>query len=239
MSIVAIQQELRAMADPQKAVVLRQFFKTGPGQYGQGDRFLGIKIPDLRRLAKSHTTMAPLKVAKLLASTIHEQRMTALLIWNYQFDSAARTSDGFVQDAIYRLYLENTRWINNWDLVDVSAPHIPGAFLMDKDRSSLYELAGSASLWDRRIAIVATHHFIRHRQFEDTLAIAHRLLPDKEDLIHKAVGWMLREVGNRDQSVMEGFLVKHYRKMPRTMLRYAIEKLPEPRRRDYLKGQAI
>jgi 3-methyladenine DNA glycosylase AlkD len=234
MSLREIKQQLRSLADPEKAQILQRFFKTGPGQYGEGDRFLGVKVPELRGVAKSHVVLAPDKVVKLLKSAIHEERMTALLIWTYQFDRA----DAAGRRAIFELYMAHTDWINNWDLVDVTAPQIVGAYLMDGDRSPLYTLAGSQDLWERRIAMVATLTFIRSNQFDDTLAIAGRLLKDDHDLIHKATGWMLREVGKRDQKAMEGFLLKHYHMMPRTMLRYAIEKLPEKRRQDYLKGRA-
>jgi 3-methyladenine DNA glycosylase AlkD len=222
------------MADPEKAQILQRFFKTGPGQYGEGDRFLGIKVPELRRVAKSHMALAPDKVVKLLMSAIHEERMTALLIWTYQF---ARADDGGRRE-IFRLYLAHTARVNNWDLVDVSAPQIVGGFLMEKDKAPIYTLAGSKDLWERRIAMVATLAFIRRDRFDDTLAIAELLLKDQHDLIHKAAGWMLREVGKRDQAAMEQFLLIHYQMMPRTMLRYAIEKLSEKRRQDYLKGRA-
>lgn len=233
MSAGAIKSQLRSLADPEKAQILQRFFKTGPGQYGEGDRFLGIQVPNLRRVAKAHVGLPPDKVAELLKSPIHEERMTALLIWAYQFDRV----DAAGRSEIYRLYMAHTAWINNWDLVDVTAPQIVGDYLMDKDKAPLYTLAGSDNLWERRIAMVATLAFIRRDRHEDTLAIAELLLTDPHDLIHKATGWMLREVGKRDQAVMERFLLNHFRKMPRTMLRYAIERLPEKRRQDYLKGR--
>lgn len=234
MSVTEIKRQLRSLADPEKAQGLQRFFKTGPGQYGEGDRFLGIKVPKLREVAKVQVGLPPDRVAKLLMSAVHEERMTALLIWTYQF---ARSDDA-VRSEIFRIYLAHTNWINNWDLVDVSAPPITGVFLLDQDKKPLYTLAGSDNLWERRIAMVATLTFIRHHRFEDTLAIARLLLKDDHDLIHKAAGWMLREVGKRDQKAMEGFLLKYYQEMPRTMLRYAIERLPEKRRMDYLKGRA-
>lgn len=232
MGLRQIKQELRQLADPEQAAHLQRFFKTGPGEYGQGDCFLGIRVPQLRRLAKAHCDLSLADAAKLLHSKFHEQRMLALLILTYRFPK----SQGDEQGRIYQFFLDNTRWINNWDLVDVTVPRVVGAYLLDRDRSPLYGLAVSRSLWERRMAIIATSFFIKHHQFDDTLKIADELLDDGHDLIHKAVGWMLREVGKRDQSVMEAFLMPRYAKMPRTMLRYAIEKLPEPRRQAYLKG---
>jgi len=173
-------------------------------------------------------------VLSLLKSPIHEERLLALLIWVRQFTKG----DEATREAIYESYLEHTRWINNWDLVDASARDIVGGWLADRDRSVLYMLAKSPSLWERRIAIIATFHFLRTKDFKDTLALSELLLADKEDLMHKATGWMLREAGKRDLSVLEGFLVKHQQRMPRTMLRYAIEKLPEKRRQEYLRGAA-
>lgn len=221
------------MADPDQAVQLQRFFKTGPGQYGEGDKFLGLRMPQLRQVVKQYLDMSLADVAKLLHTPIHEQRMAALLILTYQFPKAKPQA----QKAIYHFYLDNTAWINNWDLVDVTVTHIVGAYLLERNRKKLYILAKSKSLWERRIAMVATAYFIKHNQFEDTLNIADQLLADPHDLIHKAVGWMLREVGKRDLAVMEDFLLPRYQRMPRTMLRYAIEKLPESRRQAYLKGR--
>lgn len=232
MTAQAIQQRLEALGDPEKAAHAQRFFKTGPGQYGEGDVFRGIRVPVLRKVAKEYQTLPLAEVVRLLHSPIHEARFLALVILVRQF---AR-GDASTQKTIYDLYLDNTKWINNWDLVDVTTPHIVGTFLVDRSREPLYRLAHSSSLWERRIAIIATFEFIRHDQFEDTLAIAEILLYDKEDLIHKAVGWMLREVGKRNLNAEEGFLLQHYRTMPRTMLRYAIEKFPEPKRQAYLKG---
>ncbi len=224
---------LRTLGDPETAQVLRGFFKTGPGQYGEGDVFLGIKVTPLRLLARDFQTLPLPEAEKLLRSELHEARMLALLILVRAFgrgDDSART-------AVYDLYRSNTARINNWDLVDASAEHIVGGYLAERDRQPLYELAASAGLWERRIAIVATQHFIRQGDFADTLKLAALLLADRADLIHKAVGWMLREIGKRDEATAEAFLREHYRRMPRTMLRYAIERLPEPRRREYLCGE--
>jgi 3-methyladenine DNA glycosylase AlkD len=236
MRVSEIKRQLRSLADPEKAQGLQRFFKTGPGQYGEGDRFLGIQVPKLRRVAKANMSLAPDRVVKLLMSAIHEERMTALLIWTYEFTRSVRPDD-VACDRIFQLYMAHTAWINNWDLVDVSAPSIVGGYLFEKAKAPLYTLAESDNLWERRIAMVATLAFIRRDWFEETLAIAELLLLDRHDLIHKATGWMLREVGKRDQGVMEGFLIRHYQQMPRTMLRYAIERLPEKRRQDYLKGR--
>jgi 3-methyladenine DNA glycosylase AlkD len=225
-----IRARLQELADERAAEISRRFFKTGPGQYGEGDVFLGIRVPVLRKVAKAYAHIGTETAAELLRSPIHEERLLALLILVNAFAATPENRHG-----IYQLYLDHTRWVNNWDLVDSSAPYIAGAWLADKDRSPLYRLAGSESLWERRIAIVATFHFIRRGEFADTLNVAERLLTDKHDLIHKAVGWMLREVGKRDLGSLESFLRAHHRAMPRTMLRYAIERLPENERRVYLR----
>jgi 3-methyladenine DNA glycosylase AlkD len=228
-----LQQRLRTLGSPEAAALAARYFKTGPGQYGAGDIFLGIRVPDLRRLAQQHHTLPLVEAEKLLRSGVHEDRSLALLIL---VETAAR-GDAALKEQIFDLYLANTRHVNNWDLVDVSAPQLVGAYLEGRDRKPLDRLAGSNSLWERRIAVLATLHFIRHGDFADTLRIAERLLTDREDLIHKAVGWMLREVGKRDEAALEGFLRRHARAMPRTMLRYAIERFPEAQRRAYLKGK--
>lgn len=232
MGLKKLKQQIKALADPDQAANLQRFFKTGPGEYGEGDRFLGLRMPQLRSLVKWHSDLPLSQVADLLHCRIHEHRMAALLILAYRYPRAERQE----RTEIYRFYLANTRWINNWDLVDVTVTHIVGAHLMTRSRKELYQLAKSENLWERRISIVATAYFIRQNQFNDTLKIADLLLGDDHDLIHKAVGWMLREVGKRDLAVMENFLMPRYQRMPRTMLRYAIEKLPESRRQAYLKG---
>jgi 3-methyladenine DNA glycosylase AlkD len=232
MSVQSIQDELAALGDPQVAEHSQRYFKTGPGEYGEGDRFRGIRVPVLRKLAQRHGAIPLADVETLLHSPFHEDRLLALLILVRQFGRVGSQA----QEKIYNLYLSNTRYINNWDLVDSSAGYIVGAYLLDRDRSPLVELARSSLLWERRIAIMATSYFIGQNQFAETLKIARVLLTDREDLIHKAVGWMLREIGQRDQATEEAFLREHYRQMPRTMLRYAIEKFPEPQRQAYLKG---
>lgn len=233
MIIQEIRAMLRKLGNKRRAAISQRFFKTGPGEYGEGDCFLGITVPELRKLAKEYQAIALAEVAQILRSTIHEERLLALLI----LIRAYARGDARFKEKIYNLYLKNTRYINNWDLVDTSAEHIVGAFLMDKGKKPLYALVQSSDLWERRIAIMATFHFIKGGQFTETLKIARMLLSDKEDLIHKAVGWMLREVGKRLLQAEEQFLKAHYKKMPRTMLRYAIERFPEAKRQRYLKSQ--
>lgn len=220
---------LQELGDSQQAQFLQGYFKTGPGGYGEGDVFLGIRVPELRKLVSEYKSLSLPETVTLLQSPIHEERLFSLLALVRDYSRGTEP----VRGEIYRVYLANTPYINNWDLVDVSAPHIVGPHLMDRDRSPLYRLAASSSLWERRIAIMATFHFIRHHQFADTLLISKLLLADKEDLIHKAVGWMLREVGKRNLLLEEEFLDHHCREMPRTMLRYAIEKFPQPKREQY------
>lgn len=228
-----VQARLREFADPQRADVMKRFMKTGPGEYGEGDQFIGVALPPLRKVVREFQQLDVGEVVDLLNSPIHEDRMAGLLIWTRQFPRA----DEHTRKAIYEAYLTHTHRINSWDLVDASAPHVVGAYLETRNRAPLRRLAKSRVLWDRRIAVLATQHFIRRGDFGDTLAIAETLLGDAEDLIHKGVGWMLREVGQRDRAVLESFLKTHYPRMPRTMLRYAIEKLPETRRQAYLKGR--
>jgi 3-methyladenine DNA glycosylase AlkD len=234
-----IRKELQSMADPDKAAILQRFFKTGPGQYGEGDIFIGVIVPHLRQVAKKFSQLPLKEIRMLLYSRIHEERLVALLILVWRYGSSSNTSSSAKKEKeeIVKFYLDNIKQVNNWDLVDVSAPNILGAYLVDsRDRRRLlYKLARSENVWERRIAIVATHHFIRKGDFSDTLKIAEMLLQDRHDLIHKAVGWMLREVGKRDAAAEEAFLEKHCRVMPRTMLRYAIERLPESKRCRYKK----
>ncbi len=233
MTAQKIQKRLRQFASKEKAKVLQGFFKTGPGEYGDGDTFLGVVVPDIRRVAKEFHN-APLgEITTLLASTVHEERLLALLM----LVSAYTRADDSLKKKIYSLYLKNTKYINNWDLVDLSAPNIVGAYLLGKSRKPLYAFAKSKDLWKRRIAILATFQFIKQNDFDDSLGIAKLLLSDDHDLLHKAVGWMLREVGKRSLPVEEKFLRQHYRKMPRTMLRYAIERFPEGKRQRYLDGK--
>ena len=232
MSYEEIEQHLLSLADQDIADHSRRFFKTAPGEYGYGDKFLGIRVPAIRQAVKKFKD-TPLEVTtRLLKSEYHEIRLFALLLLVAQFSKA----DASNRKKIYDIYLANTRYINNWDLVDSSAHYIVGVYLEKKDRSVLYKLTRSDSLWQRRIAIIATFHFIGEGQFDDTLYISEQLLDDQEDLIHKAVGWMLREVGKRAKSVEIAFLNEHYRAMPRTMLRYAIERFSHEERQNYLRG---
>lgn len=233
MVINELQKRLKALGDARVAEVSRRFFKTGPGEYGEGDRFRGIRVPVLRSLAKEYEAVAVPDAGRLLGSAFHEDRLLALLILVRLF---AR-GDEALREEIYRLYLKSMRFINNWDLVDSSAEQIVGAHLWEKPRTPLGRLAKSEDLWERRVAVMATFHFVKRGEFGETLAVARTLLSDREDLIHKAVGWMLREVGNRDLGAEEEFLKEHYGRMPRTMLRYAIERFPEEKRRRYLKGE--
>lgn len=227
-----ISKRLQKMGDKEDAQFLQGFFKTGPGQYGEGDIFLGIRVPAIRKLAKEYSDLPLKEILSLLKSPYHEIRLFALI----SSVNAFAKGDESTQKKIYNLYLANTRYINNWDLVDLSAPNIVGAFLMERSRKPLYQLAKSKTLWERRIAILATFSFIKNNQFEDALKIAGILLQDKEDLIHKAAGWMLREVGKRDIDCAESFLQKHCRTMPRTMLRYAIERFTPAKRRKFMNG---
>ena len=229
-SLKEILTDFEKFKNPEKAKILSGFFKTGKGQYGEGDIFLGIKVPEQRKLARKYSELSLEDIQKLLQSGIHEQRLTALLILIIKYTK----SDPSEKKKIFDFYLKNTKFINNWDLVDLSAPNIIGHFLLDKDKSVLLKLAKSSDLWEKRIAMLSTYYFIKNRQFKTTLLIAEILLNDKHDLIHKAVGWMLREIGNRSMETEEQFLMKYYKKMPRTALRYAIEKFPETKRKFYL-----
>lgn len=226
-----IHRDLKRLANPTKAKVLARFFKTGPGEYGEGDVFLGIQVPDIRKVARKHKDLALADLKHLLSSKIHEERLAALLVLREKYDIGSPQEKKEIAD----FYFANTKAVSNWDLVDLSAQYIIGNYLFDKDKVTLYELAKSNNLWERRIAIVATFEYIKRNKFEETFKIAEMLLNDKHDLIHKAVGWMLREVGKRDQTAEEQFLKKHYAQMPRTMLRYATERLNEQQRSFYIK----
>ena len=228
-----IHMRLQKLGSKERAIGAARYFKTGPGEYGEGDVFLGLSAPELRRLAKEYQSISIGDAIELLRSHLHEVRVLALLILIHIYQKG----DAATRKQVYEAYLSNTEFINNWDLVDVSAAHIVGDYLLDKSRRPLYKLAESRSLWERRISIIATARFIKAGDFADTFKLSKRLLADKEDLMHKAVGWMLREVGKRDLASLEAFLKEHYRNMPRTMLRYAIERFAEPRRQMYLKGK--
>ena len=242
-----LKKDIQNLADPKKAKILQRFFKTSKGEYGEGDIFLGIIVPKQRGLVKKYwqdVTLADLD--KLIKSKIHEERLIALLILVNKFQKSkisrlhlpsARADDGQVnhKSKIFKFYLSHTKYINNWDLVDLSAPNIVGAHLIDKDRTILYKLAKSKNLWERRIAILATFAFIKNKDYKDTLKIAKILLNDRHDLIHKASGWMLREMGKRcGEKILTQFLDQNSKQMPRTMLRYTIERLPKKQQQYYL-----
>lgn len=241
-----LKKELKQNTDPKKAKISKRFFKTGKGEYGEGDIFLGINVPTQRKIAQKYLDLTLNDLQELLSSKIHEHRFTALIIIVEKYK---KSGCGFKKNnlqgsnpcnrEIFDFYIKNAEKINNWDLVDVSAPYIVGDFLLKEastKRKILYDLAKSNSFWKKRIAIVSTFSFIRAGQFEDTLKISEILLKDKHDLIHKAVGWMLREVGKRDQNILEKFLIKNYKKISRTTLRYTIERFPEDLRQKYLKN---
>jgi 3-methyladenine DNA glycosylase AlkD len=233
MAVPTIKKELRKYASLKKAKILQGFFKTGPGDYGQGDIFLGVMVPQIRTVAKLCQAI-PLKEAdQLLQSKFHEERLLALLVLILKF----KKGNDEEKKEIYELYLARTRYVNNWDLVDLSAKHIVGAYLKERDKKPIYTLAVSNMLWERRIAILATFRYIEEGAFKEALALARILLNDKHDLIQKAVGWSLREIGKRNSTVEEEFLKKYYRRMPRTSLRYAIERFPIKERQAYLKGK--
>lgn len=234
MSAQEISKLLRNLADPERAEHSGRYFKTGQGEYGEGDWFLGIRVPDIRAQVKKCGAVSLEDIQVLLTSAFHEERLFALLLLVQKFTKG----DEKEQTAIYNLYLKNTHRINNWDLVDSSASYIVGSYLESRDRRILYKLAKSASVWERRIAVISTFQFIGNNQFDDAIKLARLLLNDDEDLIHKAVGWMLREIGKRNVAAEKAYLQAHYKKMPRTMLRYAIEKFPEQERKKYLSGEA-
>ncbi|MGC2061537.1 MAG: DNA alkylation repair protein [Thermodesulfovibrionales bacterium] len=225
-----IRADLKLLRNPEKAKILSRFFKTGKGEYGEGDIFLGITVPEQRRIAKKYQDTTFDDLHELIAGRIHEHRLVALLILIEKYSKADISN----KKSCVEFYIGHIPHINNWDLIDISAGKILGDFLMDKDKSLLYRLAHSENLWERRIAMMATFAFIRNNRYEDALKIAEILLQDSHDLIHKAVGWMLREIGKRDQPAEEEFLRKHYKVMPRTMLRYAIERFDENKRQFYM-----
>ncbi|MEJ2272130.1 MAG: DNA alkylation repair protein [Candidatus Bathyarchaeota archaeon] len=225
-----IKNELLLVSDRERAKKLSSFFKTEKGEYGEGDVFLGISVPQQRKVAKKYTDLPLNQIKKLLSSKFHEYRLTALIILVLKYGKA----DYLKKKEIFDFYLENTEFVNNWDLVDLSSPKIVGDFLITNDRSILFDLVNSDNLWERRIAVLATFYFIRNDDFEDALSISKLLISDSHDLIHKAVGWMLREIGKRNKNVLKNFLNKYYKQMPRTMLRYSIEKFNEEERKHYL-----
>jgi len=230
-----LKNDLRSFQRLEKAKILMRFFKTGKGEYGEGDEFLGLMTDETRSVAKKYFDLPLADISKLLASKLHEERVVAVMILAKRFNKADLSG----KKEIYDFYFENISGINDWDLVDSSAPIIVGGYLYlsGETREVLYKLVKSNNLWKKRIAMMATFYFIKERDFSDALKIAEILVNDSHDLIHKAVGWMLREVGNRDIGTEEKFLEKYYKQMPRTMLRYAIEKFPEEKRQKCLKGK--
>jgi len=224
--------ELKKFENKEKAKTLKKFFKTNAGEYGEGDIFLGISVPQQREIAKKYSGMSLPKIQKLLDSKIHEHRLIALLILMNKFKKA----DERTQGDIFNFYVKNSEKINNWDLVDISSPHIVGKFLFNKKKDILYEFAQSNNLWKKRISVVSCCYFIKQEEYNDALRIFEILLRDEHDLIHKAIGWMLREIGKRDEKVLLKFLKKHYKNLPRTTLRYAIEKFKQEKRKELLKG---
>jgi 3-methyladenine DNA glycosylase AlkD len=227
-----LRRELKSLADPDRAAILQRFFKTRPGEYGEGDRFLGIPVPVQRRTALRYRDIPLRDIARLLESPIHEERLCALEILVWQYEHADEQS----REEIFNFYLANTAGINNWDLVDASAPYIVGAHLADRPHGILTRLAASENIWERRIAIVSTFGLIRRGNIDVTFRIARKLLSDKHDLIHKAVGWALRETGKISEARLTQFLERHFDALPRTALRYAIERFPASRRKRMLAG---
>lgn len=223
-------ENLKRLRNPKKAKASAWFFKTSKGQYGEGDVFVGVTVPEQRKVAKQFKELPLKEIAKLLKNKIHEYRLTALFILVGKYNKA----DDKEKERLARFYLSHLKYVNNWDLVDSSAPYILGNYLQDKDKSILYKLARSENLWERRVSIIATGAFIKEGQYQDTLKIAEILLKDEHDLIHKAVGWLLREVGKKSRAAEEKFLEKYASSMPRTMLRYAIEKFPKEKKAEYL-----
>ena len=224
-----IKKDLRDVADAELAKNYARFFKTGKGDYGEGDKFLGMRVGTIRKIAKKYKDISLVDVEKLIEGEYHEERQVAIFILVNKFKENPKE--------VVDVYLKKLKYVNNWDLVDISAPKILGKWLLDKDRKILYKFAKSKDLWEKRVAVLSCFTFIREKDYKDALKIFEILLNDSHDLIHKAVGWMLREIGNRDLDVEEKFLKKYYKEMPRTMLRYAIEKFEEKKRQGYLNGR--
>jgi len=232
-----LQEEVKSLGSPQKAKASEWFFKTGKGEYAEGDKFFGLTTPESKMIAKKYSHLLNLEdLAKLLKSGIHEERIISIILLKEMY----KKGDEKIKEEIFKIYIENTKHINNWDIVDISAEHIVGDYLENKKKDLLYDFSKSEVLWERRISIMSTFGYIKKGKPELTLELAEILLEDKQDLIHKAVGWMLREIGKRcSQDILEEFLKKHYARIPRTALRYAIEKFPESLRQKYLKGDFL
>lgn len=234
MNLASVKKDLKSKARPSRAEILQRFFKTGPGEYGEGDIFIGIDSPTLHTVAQKYQDLDFSVLTDLIKSKIHEERALALSILVIQYKKAQKKQDLSQQKKIYNFYFKYKKHINNWDLVDMSCRDVMGAYLFDKDRRILYKLAKSKSLWDRRLAIISTLYFLREKDYKDTLKISEMLLKDEQDLIHKASGWMLREMGKRDEEPLIQFLNKHAAHMPRTMLRYSLEKLSPTLKKKYM-----
>lgn len=230
----SVEKELRQYRNPDKAAFFPRFFRTGPGEYGEGDRFIGVVVPDQRKVAKAFKTLPQPEIEKLLASPIHECRLTGLFILVHQFEKAKTTSE---QKSIYDFYVKHVDRVNHWDLVDTTCHKIMGPYLMERSRKPLFKFAKAKHLWKNRISIVTTYYFIKRQDLGTTIDLAKELLGHEHDLIHKAVGWMLRELGIQDKSLLEEFLRQHAAEMPRTMLRYSIEKFPKEQRKKILSGK--
>ena len=228
-----LRKKIELLRSKKVAETMKWFFKTGKGEYGEGDTFAGLKVPTQRKLAREFSDLSLEDLKELLTSSIHEERLISLLILVEKYSQGDERN----KKAIFKFYLKNRKGINNWDLVDLSAPKIIGKHLENGDKSILFKFASSENLWERRIAILSTQQFIKNGNYDTTLQIAEILLTDSHDLIHKAVGWMLREVGKKNLEAEEEFLKRHYKRMPRTMLRYSIEKFPETKRKKYLQGK--
>jgi 3-methyladenine DNA glycosylase AlkD len=226
-----VKKELRTYASAEDAVILQRFFKTAPGEYGEGDIFLGVKVPSIRKTAAKYSSFPLNQLKELISSPYHEERLLALIILTKQFNKSNEEE----KKKIVEFYLKNRKYINNWDLIDLSAPYILGPYFYDKDKSVLFDLIHNGNMWDKRIAVLAAFYFIKQNDFYTSLEFITQLLDDRRDLINKACGWMLREIGKRDLKTEEEFLNKYYKIMPRTMLRYAIEKFPDEKRREYMK----
>ena len=233
MRLAELKEKINSLSDKKIAETSEWFFKTGKGEYGEGDQFIGLKVPTQRKLAREFSDLSMTDITKLLKSPIHEERLISLFILVDKYNKA----DEKTKDDIFNFYLKNRKGINNWDLVDLSAPKILGKYLLKKDKTILFKFAVSINLWERRIAILSTLEFIKNGDYNTSLQICKILLNDGHDLIHKAAGWMLREIGKKDLETEEKFLKANYKKMPRTMLRYAIEKFPETKRKKYLQGK--
>lgn len=225
--------QVKKKSDKKRSLLSQRFFKTGKGEYGEGDKFLGLKVGECREIARKFIDMSIDNIQKLLDSPIHEVRLIALLILVERYKKADQKG----KRGLASFYLKNSKKVNNWDLVDLSAHKILGDYFINKDKKVLYKLAKSKNIWERRISIISTAWFIKASKFSDTLKISDILINDKEDLIHKAVGWMLREVGKKDMGLLQKYLKTRYKKMPRTMLRYAIEKFPKNLYKKYLEGK--